>query len=211
MHAAANCCRNASSEVFKTVKEVLPIIQNVLSYPDQRLVESAALCVIRLIESYHRQPDLLDELLTLNNKGLLRAINSLLLPSGGSPLISAGTYTLFLRALSSAARSSIKTAVALLEADISSTIYQILTGVLPPSDPTASSEGDQGVGGTVADMAVMQSLAHRPKDQVEEALSLIAELMPPLAKGKPIILHVLCVSPPRLTNDLIRIEPRWRF
>ena len=33
-------------------------------------------------------------------------------------------------------------------------------------------------------MAVMQSLAHRPKEQVEEALSLITELMPPLAKGK---------------------------
>lgn len=182
MHAAANCCRNASPDTFKMVREVLPIIQNVLCYPDQRLVESAALCVIRLIESYHRQPEMLDELLTQNDKGLLRAINTLLLPAGGSPLISTGTYTLFLRALSSAARSSTKTAVALLEADISSTIYQILTGVLPPSEPEASQEG-QGVGGGIADMAVMQSLAHRPKEQVEEALSLIAELMPPLAKG----------------------------
>ena len=184
MHAAANCCRNASPDAFKTIKEVLPIIQGVLSYPDQRLVESAALCIIRLIESYHRQPDLLDELLTLNDKALLRAINNLLLPPGGSPLISTGTYTLFLRALSSAARSSTKTAVALLEADMSSTIYHILTGVLPPSDPAAPTNDVQRIGGGVADMAVMQSLAHRPKEQVEEALSLVAELMPPLAKGK---------------------------
>lgn len=183
MHAAANCCRSASPDVFKTVKEVLPIIQGVLSYPDQRLVESAALCIIRLIESYHRQPDMLDELLTLNDKALLRAINSLLLPTGGSPLISTGTYTLFLRALSSAARSSTKTAVALLEADISSTIYQILTGVLPPSDPATSTNDVQWVKGGIADTAVMQTLAHRPKEQVEEALSLVAELLPPLAKG----------------------------
>jgi E3 ubiquitin-protein ligase TRIP12 len=183
MHAAANCCRNASPDAFKTVKEVLPIIRGVLSYPDQRLVESAALCIIRLIESYHRQPDLLDELLTLNDKALLRAINTLLLPPGGSPLISTGTYTLFLRALSSAARSSTKTAVALLEADISLTIYQILTGVLPPSEPAASNNDVQGLEG-IADMVVMQSLAHRPKEQVEEALSLVTELMPPLSKGK---------------------------
>ncbi len=181
MHAAAHCCRNASPDVFKTVKEVLPIIQGVLSYPDQRLVESAALCIIRLIESYHRQPDLLDELLMLNDKALLRAINNLLLPPGGSPLISTGTYTLFLRALSSAARLSTKTAVALLEVDISLTFHQILTGVLPQSDPATNAV--QGLGGAIADMAVMQSLAPRPKEQIEEALSLVAELIPPLAKG----------------------------
>lgn len=172
------------------VREVLPIIQSVLGYPDQRLVESAALCVIRLIESYHRQPELLDEMLSQNDKGLLRAINALLMPAGGSSLISMGSYTLLLRALSSAARSSLKTAVALLEADISSTIYQILTGVLPPAEAaTVGDEGDesligQGVGGAVQDMAVMQSLAHRPKEQVDEALSLISELMPPLSKGE---------------------------
>ena len=96
MHAAAHCCCNVSPDVFKTVKEVLPIIQGVLSYPDQCLVESAALCIIRIIERYHRQPDLLDELLTLNDKALLHAINNLLLPPGSSPLISTGTYTLFL-------------------------------------------------------------------------------------------------------------------
>lgn len=184
MHAAANCCRNASTDAFPTVKSVLPIIQNVLTYPDQRLVESAALCAIRLIESYHRQPEMLDELLTLNDKGLLRAINGLLLPAGGSSVIGPGTYTLFLRALSSAARSSGTTAVALLEADITSTVYQILSGVLPPEHPDDEDESEQGVGGGVADMAVMQSLAHRPKEQIEEALSLIAELMLPLAKGE---------------------------
>ena len=70
IHAAANYCRNASPDALKTIKEVLPITQGVLSFPDQRLVESAALCIIRLIESYHRQPDLLDGLLTLNDKAL---------------------------------------------------------------------------------------------------------------------------------------------
>jgi E3 ubiquitin-protein ligase TRIP12 len=74
----------------------------------------------------------------------------------------------------------------LLEADIVDTLYQILTGVLP-SDSEEQEQGDsnsgQGLGGGLADMTVMQNLAHRPKDQIEEALSLISELMPPLPKG----------------------------
>jgi E3 ubiquitin-protein ligase TRIP12 len=75
----------------------------------------------------------------------------------------------------------------LLEAGIVDTLYQILTGVLPSSrsesDEQGNAPGGQGLGGGLADMTVMQNLAHRPKDQVEEALSLIAELLPPLPKG----------------------------
>ena len=66
-----------------------------------------------------------------------------------------------------------------LEADVSSTIYSILTGVLPAPDPTAPTNDVQRTGGGVVDTAVMQSLARRPKEQVEDALSLVAELMPP--------------------------------
>ena len=65
------------------------------------------------------------------------------------------------------------------------TVYQILTGVLPPSkgdQEEGTSAGGQGLAGGVADMAVLQNLAHRPKDQVEESLALICELLPPLPK-----------------------------
>jgi E3 ubiquitin-protein ligase TRIP12 len=68
---------------------------------------------------------------------------------------------------------------------MTNTVYQILTGVLPPShdeDEQGESAGGQGLAGGVADMAVLQNLAHRPKDQVEEALALITELLPPLPK-----------------------------
>jgi hypothetical protein len=64
----------------------LPIIQGVLSYPDQRLVESAALCIICLIESYHCQLDLLDELLTLNDK---LTVASRRATTPGPPLVAA--------------------------------------------------------------------------------------------------------------------------
>ncbi|KIJ55771.1 hypothetical protein M422DRAFT_152050 [Sphaerobolus stellatus SS14] len=184
LQAAANCCRNVSPDNFSMIRDVFPILRNVLGYSDQRLVEFACLCIIRVIESYHRSsPGLLESLIDAD---LIRAVHALLLPAGGSPLISAPTYTLFLRALGTAAKASAKISIALLEADMVEILYQILTGVLPPQRDGHSEEGDgaggQGLGGGLADMAVMENLAHRPKDQVEEALSLLSELMPPLAK-----------------------------
>ena len=86
-------------------------------------------------------------------------------------------------------RVQVQISIVLLEAGIVDTLYQILTGVLPPSRSENDDQGDaphgQGLGGGLADMTVMQNLAHRPKDQVEEALSLISELLPPLPKGMP--------------------------
>jgi E3 ubiquitin-protein ligase TRIP12 len=176
---------------------VWPIIRNCLAYSDQRLVEFACLCVIRSVDSYHRSASENLELLVDSN--LIRAVNTLLLPAGGSPSIAANTYTLLLRALATSARASPKIALALLEADIVDTLYQILTGVLPPSElgkESGSANGGQGLGGTVN---VMATLAHRPKDQVEEALSLLSELMPPLPKG---VLYHFCVNAPYHYNHV---------
>ncbi|KAH9924830.1 hypothetical protein B0H21DRAFT_781413 [Amylocystis lapponica] len=184
LQAASNCCRNVSTEHFPMIRGVWPIIRNCLGYSDQRLVEYACLCVIRVVDAYYRaSPENLEALVDID---LIRAVNLLLLPSGGSPLIVASTFTLLLRALATSARASPKITLVLLEAGIVDTLYQILTGVLPPTSNGGNEQGDaaggQGLGGGLADMTVMENLAHRPKDQVEEALSLISELMPPLPK-----------------------------
>ncbi|KAJ2915477.1 hypothetical protein MD484_g4935, partial [Candolleomyces efflorescens] len=184
LQAAANCCRSVSSEHFPMIREVWPIIRNCLSYADQRLVEFACLCVIRIIDSYHRSG--IENLETLVDTPLIRAVNHLLLPAGGSPIVASNTYTLLLRALATSARASPKITLALLDADVVDTLYQILTGVLPSAVNSSTEQGDgvggQGLGGGLADMTVMENLAHRPKDQVEEALGLISELLPPLPK-----------------------------
>ncbi|KAF7308096.1 Ubiquitin-protein ligase [Mycena kentingensis (nom. inval.)] len=168
LQAAANCCRNISPEYSGQIKQVWPIIRNCLSYSDQRLVEFACLCVIRVIDAYHRSS--IENLEALVDTELIRAVNQLLLPAG-APLVAANTPRI---------------TIALFEADIVDITYQILTGVLPPAGTAASEQGDaiggQGLGGGLADMTVMDNLAHRPKDQVEETLSLISELMPPLPK-----------------------------
>ncbi|KAJ6534683.1 hypothetical protein DFH09DRAFT_1180315, partial [Mycena vulgaris] len=184
LQAASNCCRNVSPDHSAQIRGVWPIIRNCLAYSDQRLVEFACLCVIRVIDSYHRAS--VENLEALVDTDLIRAVNQLLLPAG-APLVAANTYTLLVRALATAARASPKITLALLEADIVDTLYQILTGVLPPAVADAATEqgdanGGQGLGGGLADMTVMENLAHRSKDQVEETLSLISELMPPLPK-----------------------------
>ena len=185
LQAASNCCRNVSVEHFPMIRSVWPIIRNCLGYADQRLVEFACVCVIRVIDAYHRaSPENLEKLV---DSDLIKAVNLLLLPAGGSPLVAASTFTLLLRALATAARASPKITLVLLEAGIVDTLYQILTGVLPSStsnsEEQGNGEGGQGLGGGLADMTVMENLAHRPKDQVEETLSLITELMPPIPKG----------------------------
>ncbi|KAH9004468.1 hypothetical protein EDB86DRAFT_2883363 [Lactarius hatsudake] len=184
LQAASNCCRNVPPEHFQMIRSVWPIIRNCLGYSDQRLVEFACLCVIRVIDSYYRSSP--ENLEILVDAELITAVNVLLLPAGGSPLIAANTFTQLLRALATSARASPNITIVLLEAGIVDTLYQILTGVLPSSQSESEEQGDaasgQGLGGGLADMAVMQNLAHRPKDQVEEALSLIAELLPPLPK-----------------------------
>ena len=167
------------------IRSVWPIIRNCLGYADQRLVEFACVCVIRVIDAYHRaSPENLEKLV---DSDLIKAVNLLLLPAGGSPLVAASTFTLLLRALATAARASPKITLVLLEAGIVDTLYQILTGVLPSSTSNSEEQGNgesgQGLGGGLADMTVMENLAHRPKDQVEETLSLITELMPPIPKG----------------------------
>ena len=118
---------------------------------------------------------------------LIKAVNLLLLPAGGSPLVAASTFTLLLRAHATAARASPKITFVPLEAGVVDTLCQILTGVSPSSTSNSEEQGNgesgQGLGGGLADMTVMENLAHRPKDQVEETLGLMTELMPPIPKG----------------------------
>jgi E3 ubiquitin-protein ligase TRIP12 len=49
--AAANCCRNISPEHLDMLAGVWPIVRGCLGYGDPRLVESAALCVVRAADA----------------------------------------------------------------------------------------------------------------------------------------------------------------
>jgi len=216
MNTAANCCRKLTAESFAMVFDIIPIVQNVLQYADQRLVESACKCVVRMIDSYRHQPELLEQLITPRLVGPVCEL--LLAASGGSGastasvIIGSNTQTELLKALGSASKASAEVAVNLLDKNIAKTLYQLLTGSLPPQDPengdavvpptepvlvpaatiedvpndsamsAAVAVVPNSASVTVADMAVLQNLAQRPKEQIQDALSLIAELLPPLPR-----------------------------
>ncbi|GAA5940144.1 hypothetical protein JCM10213_008342 [Rhodosporidiobolus nylandii] len=176
--AAANCCRSLQPDSFPMVLEAMPIFRGILGYPDQRVVEQGCLAVVRIVDSYRYYPDKLEQLLGAD---VLTAIRALLNPD--STTVGVTTYTKSLQMLTTAAKASPAVAVNLVELGIANTLYHLLTGVAPPE--WKSADGKQVLEREATaedDMLVMQNLVQRPKEQIQEVLSLVCELLPPLPK-----------------------------
>ena len=168
--AAAKCCRDLSETSFPMIKEVMPILLNVLGQSDQKVVEQGSLCITRIVSSFEGHPKL-DELVS---PLLLQAILRLLLP-GSTNLIGLDIHTQFLRLLAIVARSSPTLSAELFKMNVVDTLYQILTGVSPPEDT-------DDMGTKIDGVIVMQALIHRPREQIFETLNIICELLPEVAK-----------------------------
>ena len=168
---AANCCRNIPEDSFPVIRDVMPILLNVLSSNDQKVVEQGSLCVSRIVESFRYHPSKLEELVTPN---LLRAILRLLLP-GTTNLIGPNIHTQFLRVLAFTAKASANLSAELFKMNVVETLYQILTGVSPPAV-------GEDIASKLDSVVIMQALIHRPREQVIETLNVICELLPGLPK-----------------------------
>ena len=164
---AANCCRNIPDDSFATVRDVMPILENILNNSDQKVVEQGCICVSRIVQSFRHQENKLEELVS---PGLLKAILALLLP-GTTNLIGPHIHTMFLQVIAYTAKASPRLSAELLKMNVVDTLYQILTGVSPPS-------GTEDVATKIDSVVIMQALIHRPKDQVFETLNVICELLP---------------------------------
>ncbi|KFH46084.1 ubiquitin fusion degradation protein C12B10.01c-like protein [Hapsidospora chrysogenum ATCC 11550] len=166
---AANCCRNLPDNSFNVVRDVMPTLLNVLASSDQRVVEQASLCVSGIVDCFGDQPEELEELASVD---LLRAVLRLLVP-GTTNLIASSIHTQFLRVLALTARASPRLSAELFKLNVVETLYQMLTGVSPPS-------GTEDVASKLDSVVIMQALIHRPRDQVLETLNVICELLPSL-------------------------------
>ncbi|OTB14508.1 hypothetical protein K445DRAFT_131935 [Daldinia sp. EC12] len=166
---AANCCRNIPEDSFNVITGVMPILLNVLNSNDQRVVEQASLCVTRIIESFKYQSSKLEQLVSVD---LLKVILRLLVP-GTTNLISANIHTQFLRVLAITARASPSLSAELFKLNVVETLYQILTGVSPPSET-------EDVASKLDSVVIMQALIHRPREQIIETLNVVCELLPGL-------------------------------
>ncbi|KAI5369720.1 putative E3 ubiquitin-protein ligase HECTD1/TRIP12 [Septoria linicola] len=168
---AANCCRNIPEESFATVRDVMPILLNTLASSDQRVVEQASLCVSRVVDSFKYHDSKLEELVSAD---LLKAILRLLLP-GSTNMIGPSIHTQFLRVLSTTARVSSRLSVELLKMDVVDTLYQILTGVSPPS-------GTDAVATKIDKNIIMQAIIRTPREQIFETLNVICEILPTVSQ-----------------------------
>ncbi|KAI0112431.1 HECT-domain-containing protein [Nemania sp. FL0031] len=185
---AANCCRNIPEDSFPVIKEVMPILLNVLGSNDQRVVEQASLCVTRIIESFRYHSSKLEQLVSVD---LLRAILRLLVP-GTTNLISSSIHTLFLQSLAFTAKASPRLSAELFKLNVVETLYQILTGVSPPSET-------EDVASKLDSVVIMQALIHRPREQIIETLNVVCELLPGPRWPD--------ASAPHVTGDLDVTEP----
>ena len=149
------------------IKDVMPILLNVLGSNDQKVVEQGSLCVSRIVESFRYHQDKLEELISTD---LLKAIRRLLLP-GTTNLIGPNIHTQFLSVLAITAHASPALSAELFKMNIVDTIYQFLTGVSPPA-------GVDNVASQIDSVLIMQALIHKPREQVYETLNFICELLP---------------------------------
>jgi len=149
------------------VKDVMPILENVLNNNDQRVVEQGCLCIIRIVESFRWEEAKLEGLMSAD---LLRTILRLLVP-GSTNMISPNIQTQFLKVLAHTARASSTLTADLFKMNVVDTLFQMLTGVSPPA-------GVEDVAQKIDSVMIMQALIHRPKDQVFETLNVICELLP---------------------------------
>lgn len=173
--AAANCCCSVSADSFPMVREVFPILRNVLSYSDQRVSEQAVLAITRVTDSYRHHPDKLQQLLTPD---VLTALTSLLSPIGGTK-ISDNIFSAILKSFTNIGRSSAEVAINLLDAGLADTIYGILVGQLPPD---ITDEYDLASELTKNSSIITQALMRKDKAQIQQAIDLIVEVLPPLPK-----------------------------
>ncbi|KAF4974622.1 hypothetical protein FZEAL_8507 [Fusarium zealandicum] len=169
---AANCCRNIPGDSFPVVRDVMPTLLNVLNSNDQRVVEQASLCVSGIVESFKFHPSKLEELVSVD---LLRGVLRLLVP-GTTNMIGSSIHTQFLRVLAFTARASPRLSAELFRLNVVETLYQILTGVSPPS-------GTEDVASKLDSVVIMQALIHRPREQIIETLNVICELLPNLPRN----------------------------
>ncbi|KAF9202177.1 Ubiquitin fusion degradation protein 4 [Haplosporangium sp. Z 27] len=156
---AANCCRGIQHDSISMVQDILPNLESIMQYSDQKIVEQACLCFVRLADSFKSN---VVHLQTIITESILRSILSLLSPNAN---VVVGTI----------AEYSPTLGFALLEMDIVDTLFLVLTGAHAP-DTDGENDGP----------LIVSNIESRPKEQVSDIIGIITELLPPLPKDDPL-------------------------
>lgn len=195
MNTVSNCCRRLQEEDFPLVRGSVPLISRMVLHPDHKLQEAACKSVVRIIESFRQCPTLLQQLVSPE---LCSSLKTVLAPptmdsteeeSKYGTTISATMITELVRAVGLAVRASPSMAEHLMTSDFTQVLYVILSGSQPPRDlrhieidiRTFPATREEPVG--LNKMALLHNFSSRPKEQLQEALNLTIELLPPLEQA----------------------------
>ncbi|KAG0045276.1 Ubiquitin fusion degradation protein 4 [Gryganskiella cystojenkinii] len=168
---AANCCRGMQHDSIEMVQQILPNLENIIQYSDQKIVEQACLCFVRLADSFRSNAAHLQSIIT---EPVLRAMLSLLSPNA-SVVVSPPVYTLLLHFVSTIAEHSPTLGFALLEMDVVDTLFLVLTGVHAPP-----------AGVELQAPLRVPNIGSRSKEQISEILGIVTQLLPTLPKDDPL-------------------------
>ncbi|KAH9449121.1 hypothetical protein Pst134EB_019955 [Puccinia striiformis f. sp. tritici] len=109
---------------------------------------------------------------------VLSSLTALLSPVGGTK-ISDNIFSAILKSFTNIGRSSPEVATNLLDAGLADTVYGILIGQTPPEIPD---EHDLALELTSNSSVITQALMRKDRNQIQQAIDLVVEVLPPLPK-----------------------------
>ncbi|KAF9109166.1 Ubiquitin fusion degradation protein 4 [Mortierella sp. AM989] len=176
---AANCCRGIQHDSISMVQDILPNLENIVQYSDQKIVEQACLCFVRLADSYKSNAGHLQGKANTQQRARVMHdipnLDEIILTTDIVIIFRSNVYTLLLHFLSTIAEYSPTLGFALLEMDIVDTLFLVLTGIHAP-DTNGENDGPLTV----------SNIGSRPKEQVSDIIGIITELLPPLPRDDPL-------------------------
>ncbi|KAI7848614.1 hypothetical protein BDC45DRAFT_471059 [Circinella umbellata] len=172
---AASCFRNIdiTSDTFSRIMDTLPILIETLSYPDNTVVEDTCLCWARLIESCRSSKEHMERIITTDL--LKKLINLIPVPGSNHSTsltrsgTSDGALNHLLKIFRIISKYSPKKSYQLLELDIVTCFYQIITG--STRIPTETAEG-------ISNTTI--SLNSKWRDSMVPMISILVDLLPSL-------------------------------
>ena len=181
---AANICRGLSTEHVDAVSTAAPILIGLLNYSDAKIVDSACLALTRIAEAFSRSPTHME---TLVGFGLINSIVEMVAVNDSGSItsqLSGSTFYGLVKLLATCASGSHLVAENLLQAGISGTLRKLLV-TSPLLSATAGSPGN----------------ALRSADQLQDLVSLAAQLLPAVPDASTAVLAGPMPAPSELSSE----------
>ncbi|KAJ1972593.1 Ubiquitin fusion degradation protein 4 [Dimargaris xerosporica] len=190
---AANCAVRVPPDCFDSVAEVIPILERLLGYSDQRLVEQTCLCLYRACRNFRTDSAKLQTMVTSAILSQVLAILTASVPGaratseeGANAMsISSTVFSKLVLMLTDVARHSADLAERLLELDVVKTICSIFGHESIPRPGAANDATSDSMESTTPSSAPPSVLINLPTEQLCDLVSLLADLLPPLLTRLP--------------------------